>query len=167
MNKELFFKIAKVRNMQEFYSRFPDEDSFMKVHKKEFDKAQRGAKIAKAQEGYQMNGRDYISNILNPQQTVGGAPSAGLFNQPQLAPKQATQEVTQQGMNAFNSMVNKPNLASGIPILGDVVKGFQQLKDERNKLKKTKQWKGVSDVQLQASQTTDVDARQSSPESIL
>jgi hypothetical protein len=148
MNKELFFKIGGVKDLKSFYAKFKDEESFMRAHGKEFKKAQLGEKIKKAGFG------DYIPNILSATETA-----AGTFpiQQPQLA-KVTPQQPTQEGLNAFNKMIGKPNLASGIPILGDVVKGFQQLKDERNKLKKTKQWKGVSDVQLQASQTTDVDA---------
>jgi hypothetical protein len=146
--KAQILKIAGVKSEKELYKLFPDEKSFLAKYGKELKKAQLGEKIKKAGFG------DYIPNILSATETA-----AGTFpiQQPQLA-KVTPQQPTQEGMNAFNSMVNKPNLASGIPILGDVVKGFQQLKDERNKLKKTKQWKGVSDVQLQASQTTDVDA---------
>jgi hypothetical protein len=149
---DTILKLAGVKSPQELYAKYGSEEEFMKVHGGAFKKAQRGAKIAKAQMG----------NII----PVGtSSPSLNMANNfqisqqvPQLASQQPTQQVTQQGMDAFNSVVNKPNLASGIPILGDVVKGFQQLKDEKNKLKKAKQWSGVTDIMKDASQTTDVEA---------
>jgi hypothetical protein len=51
MNKELFFKIAGVKDMKSFYAKYPSEEAFMTKHKKDFEKAQRGAKIVKAQDG--------------------------------------------------------------------------------------------------------------------
>ena len=43
--KDLMFKLAKVKSEKEFYSMFPDEASFFKVHGKALKKAQLGMKM--------------------------------------------------------------------------------------------------------------------------
>jgi hypothetical protein len=49
--KNQILKIAKVKSEAEFYRKFPSEEAFMKAHGKEFKKAQRSAKVDKAQMG--------------------------------------------------------------------------------------------------------------------
>ena len=46
MKKKDFLKIAKVKDFDEFYRKFPTEEAFMKVHGKEFKKAKIGSYIA-------------------------------------------------------------------------------------------------------------------------
>lgn len=49
--KAQILKIAGVKSEKEFYKKFPSEEAFMKAHGKEFKKAQRSAKVDKAQMG--------------------------------------------------------------------------------------------------------------------
>lgn len=50
MKKDQFLKIAKVKDLDEFYRKFPTEEAFMKVHGKAFKKAQIGAYIGGEQD---------------------------------------------------------------------------------------------------------------------
>ena len=49
--KAQILKIAGVKSEKEFYKKYPSEEAFMKVHSKEFKKAQLGAKMSIAQVG--------------------------------------------------------------------------------------------------------------------
>ena len=127
-------KIAGVKNEKEFYKLFPTEESFMTKHGAAFKKAMRGAKVKKAQVGMTMPTMDYIAPI--PTQQLAS----------QLDTK--TLAGVSNGFD-FGAMAGPAmNIAEGI------VKGFQQLKDEKRKLQEATQWKKVSDVTLQASQLT-------------
>jgi hypothetical protein len=152
MNKELFFKIAKVKDMKSFYKLYPSEEAFMAKHSKEFQKAMRGAKIEKAQGGYQVNGRDYISNMFTAGQTTAGAFP---IKQPQLAPMQAdAPKATQQEINTFNSQYGVKDILNPVgSILGSVTKGISTLKAEKKALAEAKQMKKVTDVGVLAAQT--------------
>lgn len=126
-------KIAGVKNEKEFYKLFPTEEAFMAKHGAAFRKLQRGSKLGKAQAGMKMPTMNYIPPIPTQQ-----LPS--LVDTKTLA-----------GTSKFDwgSMV-----APGMQMAENMVKGFQQLKEEKRKLQEATQWKKVSDVTLQASQLT-------------
>ena len=127
-------KIAGVKNEKEFYKLFPTEEAFMTKHGAAFKKAMRGAKVKKAQVGMTMPTMDYIAPI--PTQQLAS----------QLDTK--TLAGVSNGFD-FGAMAGPAmNIAEGL------VKGFEQLKNERKKLQEATQWKKVSDVTLQASQLT-------------
>jgi len=131
---DTILKLSGAKDIDSFYKMFPDEDSFMKVHGAAFKKAMRGAKVKKAQVGMTMPTMDYIAPI--PTQQLAS----------QLDTK--TLAGVSNGFD-FGAMAGPAmNIAEGI------VKGFQQLKDEKRKLQEATQWKKVSDVTLQASQLT-------------
>ena len=50
--KDQILKISGCKTQKEFYSKYPSEEAFMKVHGKAFKKAQMGAAIEKAQGGW-------------------------------------------------------------------------------------------------------------------
>jgi hypothetical protein len=52
--KAEILKIAGVKSDKEFYKKYPTEEEFMKVHKKEFKKAQMGVGVMKSQTPYKM-----------------------------------------------------------------------------------------------------------------
>ena len=131
---DTILKLSGAKDIDSFYKMFPDEDSFMKVHGAAFKKAMRGAKVKKAQVGMTMPTMDYIAPI--PTQQLAS----------QLDTK--TLAGVSNGFD-FGAMAGPAmNIAEGL------VKGFQQLKDEKRKLQEATQWKKVSDVTLQASQLT-------------
>ena len=62
MNKDLILKIAKIKDIETFYKKFPSEEAFMKKHGKEFKKAQAGINIGSVDED--KNGiPDYLQAI--------------------------------------------------------------------------------------------------------
>jgi len=131
---DTILKLSGAKDIDSFYKMFPDEDSFMKVHGAAFKKAMRGAKVKKAQVGMTMPTMDYIAPI--PTQQLAS----------QLDTK--TLAGVSNGFD-FGAMAGPAmNIAEGL------VKGFEQLKNERKKLQEATQWKKVSDVTLQASQLT-------------
>lgn len=146
---DTILKLSGAKDIDSFYKMFPDEDSFMKVHGAAFKKAMRGAKMKKAQVGMTMPTMDYIAPI--PTQQLAS----------QLDTK--TLAGVSNGFD-FGAMAGPAmNIAEGL------VKGFEQLKNERKKLQEATQWKKVSDVTLQASQLTPepIERKYTRPEDII
>ena len=162
-------KIAGVKNEKEFYKLFPTEEAFMTKHGAAFKKAMRGAKVKKAQGGLNVNpslpGFPVIGevpelptfgNATRPVGFVGGKLPAFSESMSDYVASQGPATNYQDLWSAtskkgvdWGSMTGPAiNVAEGI------VKGFQQLKDEKRKLQEATQWKKVSDVTLQASQLT-------------
>ena len=78
--KAQILKIAGVKSEKEFYKKYKTEADFMKVHGKEFKKAQMGVEIEKAQFGNQFSSPNYYQNNQPYMSTNPGAiPGAG-FN---------------------------------------------------------------------------------------
>ena len=153
---DTILKLSGHKDMKSFYKEFPDEDSFMAKHGKEFKKAMRGAKIKKAQQGY--TGKMSVPDLL-----AFGA---------------AEQEAPLKMESWMTDSTNFPTpaktdwmgmIAPGMKIGESVIKGFQQLKDEKRALQKAKQWSKVSDVNLQASQLTPepIERKYTRPEDII
>lgn len=153
---DTILKLSGHKDMKSFYKEFPDEASFMVKHGKAFAKAQRGAKIKKAQQGY--TGKMSVPDLL-----AFGSPE-------QEAPLKMESWMTDSKTFATPPKTDWGNIAGqGIPIVGNIVKGFQQLKDEKRALAKAKQWSKVSDVNLQASQLTPepIEHKYTRPEDII
>jgi hypothetical protein len=133
-------KIAGVKNEKEFYKLFPTEEAFMAKHGAAFKKAMRGAKVKKAQGG-----------MTADQMLAFGAAETE-------APMKMEPWMTDEKTWNIPDSAKPNNLASfagpAINVAEGIVKGFQQLKDEKRKLQEATQWKKVSDVTLQASQLT-------------
>jgi hypothetical protein len=148
---DTILKIAKVKDMDSFYKKFPSEKAFMAKYGKEFKKAMKGATIKKAQDGFNMSNKfnTNMNDWFNTQH-------AGLSQEDQLKlnPLQTWNFSKQpfMGNNNTPSPESKGSVLGGaLPIVGDVVKGFQMLKDEKNRMNEAEQWRDVSNVQLQAS----------------
>lgn len=56
-------------------------------------------------------------------------------------------------MEALNKLAGSNTFATGVQAVGDVVGGIQQMKDEKQMMKQSQQWEGVSDIALEASMT--------------
>ena len=161
--KNTILKIAGVRDLESFYRKFPNEESFMKKHGKEFQ-AKCGANLKKAEGGLSLGANNFnvpdqnqwmqhqndISGLspmdkmrINPAQTQGYSPQPFSTQIPQQSMWDAT--TPKKGFDWDNAMTK------GIPVVGDLMKGFSQLKQEKKQLKKATQWNQVSDVVRQAS----------------
>jgi hypothetical protein len=77
--KAQILKIAGVKSEKEFYKKYPSEEAFMKVHGKEFKKAQMGVQLEKAQTGADIN-RNEIPDYLESAQGVQGPQNQWNFN---------------------------------------------------------------------------------------
>ena len=80
--KNEILKIAKVKNIDEFYRKYPSEEAFMKVHGKAFKKAAMGAKMVKKQltqlTDFSNPPQAQVGIGLNPTGTpLGGSPMGG------------------------------------------------------------------------------------------
>lgn len=247
--------MAGVKSESAFYKKFPTQEAFMKVHGKEFKKAQMGAAVTGGSSGFkpinftdeynkvdklitgttnkerqamfekqqaaaslqEMANKSSEGNLMEsfmgddediPEAQVGiqlqgvtsfggyntkapfGKPSLPMDNESptnipsnpyygnkqQIASDLYTQknqfDITGDSLNskelrASNRDLNGPNAWSKIgkglgkyagPV-GDIIGGIGALKQEKEAAKAAKQTKLVSDVSLQAAQSTDVDAR--------
>ena len=145
---DTLLKIAGVKDIESFYKKFPSEEAFMAKYGVEFKKAMKGAKIQKAQDGFNM------SNKLNANMNDWfNVQNAGLSQEDQLKlnPLQTWNFPKQEFMSGKSLPIKPNNINKGLSMVGDVVKGFQMLKDEKNKMQEAQQWRDVSNVQLQAS----------------
>lgn len=252
--KDQILKIAGVKDEKEFYKKYPTQEAFMKVHGKEFKKAQMGAAVTGGSSGFKpisysdqfdqadkmitgstgaerqlalekqqaasapqngggaggfdigglmkmfggaMEGGEGMEGMGDIASSLGGArygtaipkaqngdwysnnPPAGATNygqlQPvnQLKPAGSTNPLATGGIGGFDVSklgaqgVQEENTWSKIgkglgkqagPI-GEIIGGIGALKAEKEAAKAAKQTKLVSDVSLQAAQSTDVDAR--------
>lgn len=149
---DTILKLSGHKNMKSFYKEFPDEASFMDKHGGQFKKAMRGARIKKAQGGQTMTPITPIST------------QQGWNNYYETLPT-GTEKLDDMGQGFdLAGMV-----APGMKVVENVIKGFQQLKDEKRALQKAKQWSKVSDVNLQASQLTPepIERKYTRPEDII
>lgn len=158
--KALMLKIAKSKSEADFYSKYPDEQSFMKVHGKAFKKAQMGMSVQKAQGG--VNAQPYLSEYEQWAQSAQDNTTNSLDpNTPNYSEYDdflkaypngnTTMQHTSKskGIGSFNMGPAKNFIAP----VGDLIGGIQELKGEREKLRGARQMKGVSNVMMQASAT--------------
>lgn len=173
--KAQILKIAGVKSEADFYKKFPDEASFMKVHGKEFKKAMAGAKITVAQNGlsglgydpeqpidptrYNLMGDPGFSSreaeIIPLMQTSaqrGGSSLASLL--PSQQPKLAPNNHKAPGGTGFMDM-----LKSNTDLPGKIIGGIQGLIDEKKNRLNAEKWNMVSDVTRRASESEDMDAQ--------
>lgn len=149
---DTILKLSGAKDIDSFYKMFPDEDSFMKVHGAAFKKAMRGAKVKKAQGGLNVN------PSLPGFPVIGKVPKLPTFSE-SMSDYVASQGPATNYQDLWRATSKKgvdwgSMTGSAINVAEGIVKGFQQLKDEKRKLQEATQWKQVSDVTLQASQLT-------------
>jgi hypothetical protein len=243
--KAQILKMSGCKTQKEFYKKYPSEEAFMKVHGKEFKKAQMGAAVTGGSLGFkpinftneynkvdklitgttnkerqamfekqqaaaslqEMANKSSEGNLMEsfmgdeedediPEAQFGGnyslgqAPSSGLNMQQGFPQAQNSFSMPTPKFNAYNPQGDQAGtaMAKGIfqganPVgaspfegenawskigkglgkyagpIGSIIGGIGALKQEKEAAKAAKQTKLVSDVSLQAAQSTDVDAR--------
>jgi len=166
--KAEILKIAKCKDGASFYKKYPTEEAFMKVHGKEFKKAQQGAAIMASfgqtpkqglgytpgqnsgmptQLGYNLSG-----NATGQQFGFNGYPLNGVSTQ-QTITGQTSVDATKGlgkggGLGEMAALTNLP---------GQIAKGIKDIKAEKAARKNAEMWEKVSKVNLDASRSTDVD----------
>lgn len=153
--KAQILKIAGVKSEEEFYKKYPSEESFMKVHGKAFKKALNGDMLS-PRGGYlkpddSLKHMDlYTGTDDTPQNNFIGE-SYGPYNaaDPNVVTDNSGSPTKPKspkgGIGDAFSKFSGP--------VSDLVKGFQALSGEKQELKSAQQWRDVSDVTLQASRT--------------
>lgn len=124
--KQQILKIAGVKTEDEFYKKFPTEESFM---------AKCGGKFRKAQLGIQAQG---FAGGFNPT-------TMGIDENFQLPVDLGQKAGIGDYMNAYG--------ADAIGAIGGIAQGFSALKEQKNKRKQLTQQRMVTGVQLDASRT--------------
>lgn len=151
--KDIFLKIAGVTSEKEFYKLFPDEQSFMKKHGKEFKKAQTGGVFSPSTWNAINTGMEEM-NLLDKYKFAPGTFASDelpVHEQPMNTKNDYSYLKQASTANTFSPKEKTPiNWAQGIPIVSDVVKGVQMLKEEKKQLAKARQWEGVSNVMADA-----------------
>jgi len=179
--KDQFLKIAGVKNENEFYKKFPTEESFMKVHGKALKKAQMGAMI-QGDASPQFNPQPINFHKLydtNDMLITGSTQEmrdkkelaeASVAAQQKMANNRSIGAITDIGNILGNTSkaktgkkLNKAKIGDvvdkfGGPVtvaqsIGEVIGGAQQMKDEKQRMLGAQQMLGVSDIALQASMT--------------
>ena len=155
--KAQILKIAKVGTEVEFYKKFPTEKAFMAKHGKEFKKAQGGLDIL----GGSL--QDVSGNLRN---IDGGFTRQASGSIPMMQGKGSSPLAVPALQNAKLAPMSPP--AQGSDLLGQIggmmnpatkiIGAIQKLGDEKKQRKIAEQSRDVSDLQLKASQTKDVDA---------
>ena len=133
---DLMLKIAKAKDIEDFYRKFPTEGAFFAKH---------GEALKKAQGGMPM---PYLPPVTH---SPGFVPTPTLRNP--VAPTAPTL-ASPQANAPYMKNVKKFDVGKAANVGVDIVDAIQALVDERKALKKAKQWKKVSDVQLAAGQLT-------------
>jgi hypothetical protein len=129
--KDKFLKIAKVKDEASFYKKYPSEAAFFKAYpeaKKLIKKAQGGGQFSTIQ-------------LSDEELNAGDKQPWGDY----LAKP-----------NKNSSTMDK--IGEGIPVVGNLIKGIQQIGEEKKALQKAQQQEMLTGVQAKASGVKDIDA---------
>jgi hypothetical protein len=182
--KAQILKIAGVKSEAEFYRKFPSEEAFMKVHGKEFKKAQRETKIDKAQFG------DIAQMSNSPQMFTPQGPIPTNYNwgtQGQTNP--SNMYIPASNINRTRMDIQKVTTAPGtmgtpmgmakvpasiaaktptgtspkkglpfeaVPVVGGIIKGIKGLADEKKARQSAEQKNKLTGVQAKAAASRDI-----------
>ena len=163
--KAKMLKIAGVKSEAAFYKKFPTQEAFMKVHGKEFKKAQKANAIEKAQYG-PMNQGIPSTNYYNATSTPGLPGYGQTDGSIVLNDLQLNNDKGQLNGNAFGGgpgsggggdflTKNAPYVNAGM----DVLQGASMIKGQRNAKKQAKQDSLVTAKLAEAAESVDVDAQ--------
>jgi len=152
MTKDMILKISKAKDINDFYKKYPSEEAFMKVHGKEFKKAQQGLNI--------MSGA--LQDVSGQARNIGG----DLTRQDNLQMMQgkgfspiSVSALQNQQLASSTSPTSKggPDLSMLAGPASGIVKGVMAFKEEQDEKDRAEQSLAVSNVQLDASRTKDID----------
>lgn len=155
--KQDILKIAGVKSEAEFYKKFPSEEAFMKVHGKEFKKAKMGTAMVNKQ-------LTQLTDFANPPQAKYGLTEYSyndyadpLSAEDEYIAKMDAMNVAQSPMKQFPIKVpgktTKTPLESDDNIFGgikNIIQGGIQMKDDRQKYLRAKQWGTIADLSQKA-----------------
>lgn len=141
--KKNILKIAGVKSEKEFYKKFPTEEAFMAKHGKELKKAQIGTAVS------QLGGGTQPILSFDPTQNFsymyGNRPTT--MNTP--LPKTQLGNVTSMGprptiASTPTATTSKFDPAKGLPVIGKVIEGIQNIKAQKEQYREAQQATGVT-----------------------
>lgn len=142
--KAQMLKIAGVKSEAAFYKKFPTQEAFMKVHGKEFKKAQAGASYPNLMNNFQ-------ANPVIPQLTPAGMSQAlgatSIANVPKF----------NIPASAGNQPAKGPGAAQIIGAASGIIDAAGAFKQQKNKLKGLKQDTQLTALNRKAANSVDVD----------
>jgi len=156
--KAQILKIAGVKSEAAFYKKFPSQEAFMKVHSKEFKKAQTKNAIEKAQRGKQYPNQNWETPTVD--EISASTMAAGI---PQSQPYGMDQYVQQNNQLVTGQPIEKNN-NKGLGISGQqagsmangLFGAINAYEGEKNKVKKDKQNKAQLDLYERLTLSPDV-----------
>jgi hypothetical protein len=161
--KDQILKIAKVKSEKEFYKKYPTEEAFMKAHNKELKKAAMGKSMVNKQ-------LHQLTDFGNPPMFQGGGavnPSTGMFNMPMMGNSVSQVDTMAAGFGSAAPPEGFGNAASAgggggaaaatalIGALPGIIGGIEAIGSQRKAINKAYQARELSELALQAQQTTE------------
>ena len=145
--KAQFLKIAGVKNINEFYKRFPTEESFFKAFPEALKSAQMGTNVPGIVDGMGMGmpGIESTGNMFEELTPINNPFSTQSIvnNMANKLPVNTTSSISSIGDNV--SGLDK--VGSQLPgLASSVIKGIGQIKAQKQKLKKAKQTNQLSEI---------------------
>ena len=160
--KDQILKIAKVKSEKEFYKKYPTEEAFMKAHGKELKKAAMGKSMVNKQ-------LHQLTDFGNPPiAQYGGAvnPNTGMFNMPMSGQSVSRVDTMAAGYGSAAPPEGFGNVEGGggvdaagiagaaIGALPGIIGGIEAIGAQRKAINKAYQARELSELGLQAQQTT-------------
>jgi hypothetical protein len=160
--KDQILKIAKVKSEKEFYKKYPTEEAFMKAHGKQLKKAAMGKSMVNKQ-------LHQLTDFGNPPiAQYGGAvnPNTGMFNVPMSGQSVSRVDTMAAGYGTVAPPEGFGNVegsggfdaaGAGMAALGAVpgiIAGIEAIGSQRKAINKAYQARELSELGLQAQQTT-------------
>jgi hypothetical protein len=161
--KDQILKIAKVKSEKEFYKKYPTEEAFMKAHGKELKKAAMGKAMVYDQ-------LHQLTDFGNPPiAQYGGAvnPNTGMFNMPMSGQSVSRVDTMAAGYGSAAPPEGFGNVEGGggvdaagiagaaIGALPGIIGGIEAIGSQRKAINKAYQARELSELALQAQQTTE------------
>lgn len=147
MNKKQMLKLGGVTNQKDFYLKYPDEQSFLKAHGKQFRKAVRAEKLKNSKE-------------VNPLPEAGFGAQTSYNDMNSAVDSQQQDAQMQQAMGALKTTPAKKttgdtldDLTKDIPVLGSLVSGITGLWDEKKERQRQERAGQLSDLTARASES--------------
>jgi hypothetical protein len=123
-----FLKIAGVKNIDEFYQKFPTEEAFMKKHGKQLKKAQVGTMIGESEEAPMYQPISYNDLASNAESSVYGISTEEKQRQEALASQQAIAAASGQRGGGLADILGSINPAMIASLVGGGAKNGKMLK---------------------------------------
>lgn len=172
MTKDLILKIAKEKDLKSFYEKYPSEEAFMKVHGKEFKKAQTGAAIDKAQFGKPLLPTDIDMPIdipSNPNYGSAQQKASDLYehsSQFDVIGDSLNSSELKSASKDLGGQSKMPGAQEMIGAATGLISAAGAFKEQKKKLQGLRQQRGVADLSLKAEESIDVDARRQQSENM-